>query len=128
MAQFPRRSNYKENYDYHLQQVACILTESRVNIWIFQLVIYSCFSYDGVVPVTGMMKSNQYTKIMTEWMRSDLNKRFPSKDGVFQLAFWHNKKKMKVAFLEWPGHSLDLNQIYGYLQAKTHKNELQNER
>lgn len=84
---------------------------------------WGCFSYHGVgplVPVEGMMKSDQYENIITERMKPELEKRFSSGNGIFQqdLAPCHTSKKMKEYFarnrvnvLDWPGNSPDLNPI-----------------
>ena len=71
-------------------------------------------------PVTGMMNSDRYIDVLTRKVLPQLNKDFPTGDGIFQhdLAPCHTSKKVTkflqdhhIAILAWPGNSPDLNPI-----------------
>lgn len=84
---------------------------------------WGCFTFEGpcsLVPVDGMLKSDEYIKILKSRVVPQLQKKFPHGNGVFQqdLAPCHTAKKVKTFFeqenikvLSWPGNSPDLSPI-----------------
>ena len=81
------------------------------------------FTWKGVgflVPVIGMMNTDQYIDILRRRAVSDLKKVLPGGNGIFQqdLALCHSSRKTtkvflenRVQLLEWLGNSPDLNPI-----------------
>ena len=112
--QYVRRANNEATTSHHLQQTV----KHPV-----QKMFWGCFTHEGLgplVPVEGMMKSDQYIQILQRRVVPELQKRFPDGNGIFQqdLAPCHTLKKVKFFFsdnnicvLEWPGNSPDINPI-----------------
>lgn len=84
---------------------------------------WGCFSYAGtgsLVPVEGMMNSQKYKELLERKLSAELTKADQSGNAVFQQdsAPCHKSKTMmqyfkskKIALLDWPGNSPDLNPI-----------------
>lgn len=113
-SQFVRRSIGEKIRSQHVEQH--VKHPDKQMYW-------GCFSHGGVGPlakVDGIMRSEQYIKIIRHQALPELKKRFPHNDGIFQqdLAPCHTSKKVKQFFqskklnvLPWPGNSPDLNPI-----------------
>ena len=82
-----------------------------------------CLTYSSpgtLIPVNGMMKSEQYIQVLQSKVLPVLLEQLPNGNGIFQqdLAPCHTSKRVKefmknhdVNVLPWPGNSLDLNPI-----------------
>lgn len=107
---FVRKQRKQKVNNSHINQK--VKHPSKVMFW-------GSFSFKGtnvLVPVTGMMKQDQYIEILTKALLPKWNKR---RDSFQQdLAPCHTAKsvknffsKNKIRVLDWPGNSPDLNPI-----------------
>jgi len=111
---FVRRSSSDKISPTHLKQR--VKHPLKVMFW-------DCFSFYSpgpLVPVIGMMNSEQYIDVLSTHMITELKKVYSSGKETFQqdLAPCHNSKKEKKFFeqkeirlLELPGNSPDINPI-----------------
>ena len=113
-SRFVRRSDGEPVRPGHIEQYA--KHPEKKMFW-------GCFSDFGpgrLYPVTGMMNSDTYIKVLQTDLIPERLKVFPNGNGILQqdLATCHTSKNVKkfmvknnIKTLKWPGNSPDLNPI-----------------
>ena len=107
---------------FHSNYISPAHLEQRVKHPL-KMMFWGCFSFYGpgsLVPIIGMMNSDQYIDVLSTHMITELKKVCSSGEETFQhdLVPCHNFKKVKKFFelneirlLEWLGNSPDINPV-----------------